>query len=281
MEGFRRPNRRAGGSFTSFLYLDAEQTVSSLSALEGGVIEELRSSSNEESNSASGDSNQTESQREQQSEKYLRQRTGYSRITTLLQKLREIEALGTIGDYPPEVYELIQVGDLYEFKADIRLHPFHQFASVVDGLAETGRNLGKDDSDFENLNREVSNLFYGKDRERQTLSVFADLLRAQPGYKVATALKKEHILVDLEELTGTANFVAQVQRKVADGQKVSTARLVRKTPMVSAIEEQMMKSVIPALRSVPGTADIGLEAAEDDIILRKPAVIVKTLCIYR
>jgi hypothetical protein len=281
MEGFKRPNRRARGSFTSFLYLDAEQTVSSLSALEGGLVDELRSSSEEESNRTSGDASQTENQRERREEEYLRQRTGYSRITTLLQKLRELGALGTIGAYPPVVYKLIQVSDLYEFQADIRLHPFHQFASVVDGLAETGRNLGQDDSEFENLNREVADLFYGKDRKRQTLSVFADLPGADPGYKVAMALKKQHVLVDLEELSGTATFVAQVQRKVADGQKISTARLVRKTPMVSAIEEQMMLSVIPALKGVPGTADIGLEAAEDDIILRKPAVIVKPLCIYR
>ncbi len=281
MEGFKRPKRGAGGGFTTFLYLDAEQTVSSLSALEDGVIEELRSSSKEESSKTRGDSKQTESQSEQREEGYLRQRTGYSRMTTLLQRLRELEALGTIGEYPPRVYDLIQVGDLYEFQADIRLHPFHQFATLVDGWAETGRNLGEGEAQLEKLSREVADLFYGKDRERQLLSVFADLPGSNPGYKVATALKKQHILVDLEELSGTATFVAQIQRKVEDGQKVSTARLVRKTPMVSAIEEQMMTAFIPALRGTPGSSDIGLEAAEDDIILRKPAVIVKTLCIYR
>jgi hypothetical protein len=68
---------------------------------------------------------------------------------------------------------------------------------------------------------------------------------------------------------------------VAEGQKVPAARLVRKTPMISPAEQKMMQDIVPALRNVPGTENIGLEAAENDILLRHPAVIVKPLCIYR
>ncbi len=113
------------------------------------------------------------------------------------------------------------------------------------------------------------------------LTVFTDAEGAEPGYKVAMPAKKESLLVDFEEFSGTATFVAQVQRKVADGQKVPAARLVRKTPIVSPAEQKMMLSLAPALRNAPGIEEIGLEVAEDDILLRKPAVVMKPLCIYR
>jgi hypothetical protein len=49
VEGFKKPDRKARGKFVEYMYLDADQTVASLSALEGGLIEELRSLSEEES----------------------------------------------------------------------------------------------------------------------------------------------------------------------------------------------------------------------------------------
>jgi len=43
----------------------------------------------------------------------------------------------------------------------------------------------------------------------------------------------------------------------------------------------MMLAMLPALQQVPGTGDIGLEAAEEDLLLKNPAVLVKPLCVYR
>ena len=143
MEGFTKPDLKARGKFSTFLFLDAEQTVKSLSALEGGVIEELRSVSEEEDTSGKGltggisfggvqaSGNLSKNHRMRYEEEVLRKRTGYSQVTTLLDKLREIKALGTIGQYSPDVYEAIEEGELYEFRAEIRLHPFHRFVALV------------------------------------------------------------------------------------------------------------------------------------------------------
>ncbi len=108
MEGFKKPDRKARGKFVEYLYLDADQTVSSLSAFEGGLIEELRSLSEEESDRGGkiggavgygplkAEGNLGKNQRARREEEVLLKRTGYSRITTLLDKLRELNALGSI-----------------------------------------------------------------------------------------------------------------------------------------------------------------------------------------
>ncbi len=293
MEGFKKPDRKAKGKFVEHLYLDADQTVASLSAFEGGLIGELRSLSEEESDKGGkiggavgygplkAEANLAKNQRARREEEVLLNRTGYSRITTLLEKLRELDALGFIPEYTPEVYEQVEEGELYEFRAEIRLHPFHEFVSYVQGLAQTGRDWGMADEEVDRIAKEAEDAFYGKNRNKTLLTVFADAEGAEPGYKVAMPVKKESLLVDFEEFSGTATFVAQVQRKVAEGQKVPAARLVRKTPIVSPVEQQMMLGMVPALRDAPGVEEIGLRVAEDDILLRKPAVVMKPLCVYR
>jgi hypothetical protein len=290
MDGLRKPERKARGKFSSFLYLDADQTVESLSALEGGLIEELRSVSEEESTGGKGLSGSvgyggtkiggslSKDQRLRSEEEDLRKRTGISRVTTLLDKLREAAALGAIERYGPEVYEAIEEGELYEFKAEVRLHPFHQFVAMVQGADEFSKDWELDDADLNEMRRQVDNAFYGKNRDRTTIVVFADLDGAGVEYKVALPIKEQHLLVDLEDFSGTATFVAQVWRKIADGQKIPAARLVRKMPFVSPFEEQMMVSMIPALQDEKG---MGIDGDEEDILLRKPAIVMKPLCVYR
>lgn len=293
MEGFKKPDRKAKGKFVEYLYLDAEQTAASLSTFEGGLIEELRSLSEEESDKGGSiggavgygplkaEGNLGKNQRVKREEEVLLKRTGYSRITTLLEKLRELGALGSMQAYTPDVYEQVEEGELYEFRAGIRLHPFHQFVSLVQGIAQAGRDWGMGDQEMDQIAREAEDAFYGKNRNETLLTAFADAEGAEPEYKIAMSVKKENLLVDFEEFSGTATFVAQIQRKVAEGQKVPAARLVRKTPMVSPAEQQMMLGLVPALRDAPEAEDMGIEITEGDILLRKPAVLVKPLCIYR
>lgn len=123
--------------------------------------------------------------------------------------------------------------------------------------------------------------FYGKNRNRTLLTIFADAEGAETGYKIAISVKKENLLVEFEDFSGTATFLAQVQRKVAEGQKVPAARLVRKTTMISTFEQQMMMSMVSALHDTPEIEEIGLEVSDDDIILRRRAAVMKPLCIYK
>ncbi len=100
-------------------------------------------------------------------------------------------------------------------------------------------------------------------------------------YKVAMPIKQDHLLVDLEEFSGKATFVAQIDRKVSEGQKVPAARLGRNLPTVAPAEQKMMLQMLPALEKVPGLDELGISMGEDVILLRKPAVIMKPLCIYK
>jgi hypothetical protein len=42
-----------------------------------------------------------------------------------------------------------------------------------------------------------------------------------------------------------------------------------------------MLNMLPALQMLPGREDVGITIAEEDVVLEKPAVIMKPLCIYK
>ncbi len=290
METFRKPERKA---HRKYLFLDAAQVAASLSAFEGGAIEEVRSKSTEESGGGKGltgevgvsglkvGGNWSKNQKMNYEEDVLRQRTGYSRISTLLERLHDENAIGLIESYTPEVYEQIEEDELYEFKAEIRMHPLHQFASMARGWAEAGENFGWDAKHLTKIADEIERAFYGRDKNKKAFSIFAELEGSSPEYKVAMPIKEDHLVVDLEEFSGKATFVAQIDSKISAGRKVPAARLVRNTPTVSPVEKKMMLQMLPALEKVPGLEELGIHMGEDDILLRKPAMTMKPLCIYK
>ncbi len=61
----------------------------------------------------------------------------------------------------------MEEGELYEFRAEIRLHSFHEFVSYVQGLAQTGRDWGMQDEDLDRIAKEAEDAFYGKNRRRR------------------------------------------------------------------------------------------------------------------
>ena len=52
--------------------------------------------------------------------------------------------------------------------------------------------------------------------------------------------------------------------------------MVRNTPVVALAEQKRMIDIVTALQKVPDVEELGVDASEDDILLRKPAVIMKT-----
>lgn len=169
MSGFRPPGRRPGGGIRTYLFLDANQVVQSLSEFEGGIIDELkiRSETVERSSNVEPETGASHNARMRREEEVLSQRTGYSRVRTLLDQLREMDLIGSANTYSPEFYEAMREGDLYEFKAEIRLHPFHQFVAAVQSVEQFGRDWGaSDDDDMSQVRREAEDAFYGKDRTR-------------------------------------------------------------------------------------------------------------------
>lgn len=293
MKGFQKPERTARDGYSRFLYVDGDQAAASLSAFLGGDVEEARSTSTEEANkgldisgglSVSGikaEAGGSKNRKLVYEEEVIRKKTGYSTITALLRKLHEINAIGRMPTYGPEEYEQIEEGELYEFKADIRLHPFHQFVSLTQGWAEAGENFGQDTEQFSRMVREIENTFYGKNKAQRAIAIFADIEGCPPEYRLLMPIKVEQLLVSLDDFSGKATFVAQINTKIGEGRKYLAARMVRNTPIIAPAEENMMLGIIPALRKLPGALTEGITINEDDVVLRKPAVTLKPLCVYK
>lgn len=160
MASFKKPKK---GSYRRFLFIDGNEAVNSLSALEGGSIEEILSRAADEGSgggelgagfgfsgaNVKGKIGKTKARKYE--EEILRKRTEHSAITLLLEKLRDKDEIGSIESYTPDVHEQIEEDELYEFKAEIRIHPFHQFVSIAQGWSEMGENLEEDPGDVEEL----------------------------------------------------------------------------------------------------------------------------------
>jgi hypothetical protein len=294
MAEFREPKRGIGG-FVSYLYLDGNQVVNSLSAVEGGYIDKITSKSVEEASKGLGitgelgvsgaraEGGASKDRKLSYEEEVVRERTGYSTTATLLRKLREDETLGQIAYYAPKHYDRMQEGDLYEFRASIRLHPFHSVAHVSQGWEDSRETYGGAQGDaFTRMIDNIENSLYGKNKPREAYVVFAEIDGSAPEYKITMAIKQEHLLVSsLDEFSGEATFVAQVWKKIPEGQKYQVAKLVRKTPMMSSADEDFMLKMVPILQNLPDVEDQGIEVSDADVILRKPAVVMKPLCIYK
>ena len=292
MQGFKKPKK---GSYRRFLFIDGNEAVNSLSALEGGSIEEILSRAADEGSGGGefgagigfsgakveGKIGKTKARKYE--EEILRKRTEHSAITLLLEKLHDKGEIGSIESYTPDVHEQIEEDELYEFKAEIRLHPFHQFVSVAQGWSEMGENLEENLDDVEELvqiARQAEKLFHGKNKDQKALVVFAEIKGASSEYKLVAPIKRSGLRVPLDEFSGRVTFVAQVERKLEDGDEVLAARIVRNAPMLP-MERQMMLEMLPALQGGPGDPDIGLKVDEADVLLRKPALILKPLCIFK
>lgn len=293
MEEFKKPSKKAGSGYRQYLFMDGEQVGVSLSSIEGGAIDEAKGRSLNGGQTGGGaaaglgisgakiEGNFSKNSRFEYEEEVMRQRTGESKLSDLLKRLREDDTLGFIPAYGPDVHEQIEEGELYEFTASLRLHPFHQFVSAVRGWESASRRFGEEDEELAQIAREAEEAFYGKGKETKRLSVFADFEGAPAEYKIAMQLNQDQILVDLEDLQGEATFVAQIQRKIKKGAKVPAARLVRDTPLVAPAEEKMMLEMLPAFEEAAGEELLGVEVSRDDVILKHPAIIVKPLCIYK
>lgn len=86
--------------------------------------------------------------------------------------------------------------------------------------------------------------------------MFAEMEGTAPEYKLVAPVKRSGLRVPLDEFSGRATFVAQVERKLEGGDEVLAARIVRNAPMLP-MERQMMLEMLPALQSAPGDLDIG------------------------
>lgn len=192
MSGFKKPGK---GLYRRFLFIDGNEAVNSLSALEGGAIEEILSRSAQEDNRNRGLEGQIGAgpaklsakrggkNLQRYEEEVFRKRTEHSAVSLLLQKLHDNEEIGVITEITPDVYAQIDEDELYEFRARIRLHPLHELATMTQSWAEAGEGYGvpkKELREFTNMATQLERAFHGRDKSKKTLSIFAEMENVPP-----------------------------------------------------------------------------------------------------
>lgn len=294
MSSFKKPRSNI---YKRFLYINEGDVLNSLSAIEGGAIDEILQKVGEEGSKglgldvgvdvpgvggakAKGDKKKSQKLEEE----IRRKRTIHSATIALLEKLHNEDAIGVIeGSYTPEIYEQLEENMPIEFRADIRVHPLHQLVNVAQGWAQLAQNFGlseKEANEFTQVARQIESAFHGRDKSKKSLVIFAERSEATTEYKLVMPVQANNLLVPIDELLGTATFVAQVDHIVKEDEEVLAARVVRNSPVLPA-ERNMMLEMLPALQELQDDSGIGFKVDEEDIVLRKPAVILKPLCIYR
>ena len=292
MSEFKKPKK---GLYRRYLFIDGNEAINALSALEGGAIEQILSRSAQQDNRHRGLEGQLGAgpaklsakrggkNLQRYEEEIFRKSTEHSAISLLLQKLHDKEEIGVLSEITPEVYAEIEADELYEFRAKIRLHPLHELVPIMQSWVEAGEGFGMAKNElknFRNMATEMERAFHGRDKSKKTLAVFAEMENAPDDHKIVLPIRRENLRVPLDEFTGEATFVAQVERKLDEGDQLPAARIVRNTPVLPVERDTMVKQV-PIFQSLPGGDDMGIKITEGDVLLRKPALIMRPLCIYK
>ena len=282
----KKPKQRV---FRSFLYLNGDEVINSLSGLEGGDIDEVLTRVGEEGDGELGGEIRAgpakakggRKKTRKFEEEIRRKRTEHSAATTLLRKLHEQDAVGVIeGAYGAEVHPELDEHMLLEFQASIRIHPLHQMISAARAWQKMAPEFGASREEVRGMTDTIKLLEAiaqpaGGDR---TFLAFAETSGTTDGYKLVLPIYERHLLVPLDDFSGNATFVAQVDRVLKGGDEVLAVRLIRNAPQLS-LEREGLAEALPEL--IEGISDLGISTDEADFFLSEPAVILKPICIYK
>lgn len=276
--------------YKSFLYLDGNEVVNSLSALQGGEIDEVLTRSGEEGSGdiggqvGAGPAKVKGGKRnaKRYEEEVRRKRTEHSAATLLLQKLHEEDAIGIVdGDYGAGVHDELEEHMLLEFQAEIRIHPLHQMVATARAWLKAAPSFGASKADVAEMRETVGLLEAitqaARDQDR-TFLIFAETAGTEDGYKLIVPVQERYLSVPLDNFSGKATFVAQVDRLLTDDEELLAVRLLRDAPQL-ALERDGLAEAIPDF--IEGMREVGIEVTESDFFLKSPAVLLKPICIYK
>lgn len=283
----RKPKRKV---YRSFLYLNGDEVINSLSGLEGGDIDEILVRSGEEGGGEVGGelgfsgakAKAGKKRTHRYEEEIRRKRTEHSATVKLLEKLHEQEAIEVIeGNYGREIYEELEEHMLLEFQADIRVHPLHQAVSAAQAFLNAAPAFGTSKEEMRGLRETVQLLeaiaHPGAARDR-TLLVFAEAGAEDSDLKLVLPIQTRHLLVDLDDFSGSATFLAQVDRKLSSDEEILAIRLLRNAPQL-ALEKEGIAEALPDFMS--GIQELGIDVSEGDFFLRRPTILLKPICIFK
>jgi hypothetical protein len=275
--------------YRSFLYLNGDEVINSLSALEGGDVDEVLIRQGSEGGGELGaelgvgpaKAKGGRKRSHKFEEEMRRKRTQHSATAVLLKRLHDEDAIGVIeGDYGEDVYSDLEENLLLEFRAEIRQHPLHQVISAGRSFAKAAPTFGIGRNEIREIEQVVGLLetLAQPGAGGRAFLIFAETPGTRDGHKVVMPIQERHLLVGLDDFAGTATFVAQVDRIIPEGEQVLAIRLLRNAPPL-AFERQGLEEALPDL--LDGFQDLGIDVSESDFFLTRPTVIMKPICIYK
>jgi hypothetical protein len=283
---FKKPKSNV---YRSFLYLNGDEVLNSLAGLEGGGIDEVLIRKTEEGGGELGaeagisGAKIRGGKKKQRAfeEEVKRKRTEHSAATILLRRLHEEDAVGVLeGSYGKDVYEELEEHMLIEFQAEIRIHPLHQVVAAGRAWIEVAAGYGVGQAEIKEVREviKVLEMLSQTKGKNQTFVVFAESGPESKDYKLVVPVHEKHLLVPLDEFSGRATFLAQVDRILREDEEDMAIRLIRNAPQLE-LEREGLVEAVPGL--ISGIDDLGIKTDEADFVLKKPAVILKPICIFK
>ena len=280
---FHKPKTRL---FRSILYLNGPDVINALSGLEGGDVDEVLVRRASEGGSdlggeldlkaAKGRAARKRANRLE--EELRRRRTEQSALSALLKRLHDEEAIGVVdGDYDASVYSELEEQMLVELTAPIRIHPWHQVVSVMRSWATAAKAYGVDPGELREL-REAATMLETILEGGAQLVVFADSPAATLGYRIVVPMLSQHAVNSLDEFTGRATFIGQVERILDSDERLPIVRVIKNAPLIPR-ERATLVEAMPELVDIVET--LGVDATIDEFILQKPTVVLKPIAIYK
>lgn len=275
--------------FRSYLYLDSDVVLNSLSAIEGGDVDEVLTRITEEHGSDLGGELRVPGAKGRAGKKkgrsleeeIRRRRTEQSAATSLLRKLRDEDAIGLIeGDYGEETYGALEERMLLEFRARIAIHPLHQALATARSFIDMAPNFGIGRDELQEMREVVATLeamAHASSTER-TFLVFADTADTTGSYRLVLPIRERFLLVSLDDFAGQTTFVAQVDRILRGTDEVLALRLLRNAPQLP-IEREGVLEALPEF--VVAINELGIPTSIDDFVFKSPTVLLKPVMIFK
>lgn len=275
--------------FRSYLYLDSDVVLNSLSAIEGGDVDEVLTRMTEErSGDVGGEltlpvAKGRAGKRKARSfeEEIRRKRTEQSAATSLLRKLREEDAIGIVeGDYNEQTYAALEERMLLEFRARITIHPLHQALATARSFISMAPNFGVAKGELQEMREVVSALeaMAHSSTSERTFLTLAETAGTTGRYRLILPIRERFLLVSLDDFAGEATFVAQVDRILRESDEVMALRLLRDAPQLP-LEREGLIEALPEF--VAAINELGIPTSLDDFVFKHPAVLLKPIMIFK
>lgn len=270
----------------SFVVLDAEAVISGLSALDGGLVDEILTRTTDEGGSEIGGQvgagpvrgKAGKNRGRKVEEELRRRRTEHSAAAALIDRLTALEAIGVVeGALDEEVAHAMTPGDTIRVQGDVQLHPLHQVdATLRSVLAAAPKfNEQKMARDI----RQILPMWEAMVGSGNAARVLFDLrTTAAQVPRVMLPVKKTALQVDVADVPGFSTALAKVDRILGPDEHILALRVLQNAP-VSDLERTAVEDA--AVKAVEAFGEMGIACTPDDLVMRGPLVVLRPLCVWR